>query len=62
MKDKHWPAWYSSPDGSQTDIFHAAEEVPDGWTTGAEKAKVEKAAKAVKGKKPADDDQQVIDL
>lgn len=39
MTDKNWPAWYSSPDGSETEIFHSPDDVPAGWTTGAEKAK-----------------------
>ena len=42
MKSKDWPAWYSSPDGIETEIFTSAEDVPTGWTTGAEKVKVEK--------------------
>ncbi len=41
---KNWPAWYSSPDGKQTQIFDRAEDVPAGWTTGAEKAALTKAA------------------
>lgn len=43
MTDKNWPAWYNSPDGSETEIFHSPDDVPAGWTTGAEKAKVKKA-------------------
>lgn len=39
MNDRNWPAWYSSPDGSQSKIFNSPDDVPAGWTTGAEKAK-----------------------
>ncbi len=53
--DKNWPAWYSSPDGKSSEIFSSADEVPAGWTTGAEKAslkpaKTEKAPLAQTGK------------
>jgi hypothetical protein len=57
MTDKNWPAWYSSPDGSETEIFASAEDVPTGWTTGAEKAKAEKPkTKKSKGDEPEDTD------
>ncbi len=57
MSDKNWPAWYNSPDGSETEIFASAEEVPAGWTTGAEKAKpkVAKTAEKPKAEKPKED-------
>ncbi len=55
-KDKNWPAWYSSPDGSETEIFNSADEVPTGWTTGAEKAKAEKPkTEKPKAEKPKED-------
>lgn len=45
--DKNWPAWFSGPKG-ETAIFESADDVPNGWTSGAEKraAKSEKAPKA----------------
>jgi hypothetical protein len=46
MSKSEWPAWYSSPDGSETDIFHSADKVPAGWTSGAEKRKPGKTKKA----------------
>ena len=54
MPDKNWPAWYSSPDGLETEIFHSADKVPTGWTTGAEKARVEKVEKVEKPKTKAE--------
>lgn len=40
MDDKHlWPAWFNGPNG-ETDIFSCAEDVPSGWTSGAEKRTV----------------------
>jgi hypothetical protein len=39
-----WPAWYSGPNG-ETRIFQSADEVPAGWTTGAEKSPVPGASK-----------------
>ena len=47
-KDRNWPAWYSSPDGKQTQIFQGADEVPAGWTTGAEKKALKLAPSAPK--------------
>lgn len=38
MSDKNWPAWYNGPSG-ETKIFNSADEVPTGWTSGAEKRK-----------------------
>lgn len=37
MKKLTWPAWFNSPDGKTNAIFEAAEDVPKGWTSGAEK-------------------------
>lgn len=37
MKKITWPAWFNSPDGKTSAIFETAEDVPDGWTSGAEK-------------------------
>lgn len=35
-----WPAWFSSPKGDASAIFAKAEDVPAGWTSGAEKQTV----------------------
>lgn len=43
MNDKNWPAWYNGPNG-ESRIFNSADEVPSGWTTGAEKRSAGKAA------------------
>lgn len=37
MSKLTWPAWFSSPKGDATAIFEKAEDVPTGWTSGAEK-------------------------
>lgn len=37
MSKLTWPAWFNSPDGDEAAIFSSAEDVPDGWTSGAEK-------------------------
>lgn len=39
-----WPAWFNGPNG-QTAIFEAPEDVPNGWTSGAEKLSVKGASK-----------------
>lgn len=44
-----WPAWFSSPKGDQSAIFEAPEDVPNGWTSGAEKQSAGKAPKAPAG-------------
>ncbi len=36
MSKDQWPAWFNGPDGEAA-IFHKAEDVPAGWTSGAEK-------------------------
>ena len=36
-----WPCWFTSPDGSETEIFDHESDVPRGWTTGAEKVTIE---------------------
>lgn len=43
MSDKHWPAWFNGPKG-ETAIFDKAEDVPTGWTSGAEKRTVKGSA------------------
>jgi hypothetical protein len=45
MKDLTFPAWFNGPKG-ESEIFNTPEEVPTGWTSGAEKI-------SVSGKKPA---------
>lgn len=44
-KELTWPAWFSGPKG-ETAIFESADDVPNGWTSGAEK-------QSAGGKKPA---------
>lgn len=41
-----WPAWFSSPRGEQSAIFESPDDVPNGWTSGAEKQSAGKAPKA----------------
>jgi hypothetical protein len=44
-----WPAWFSAPDGSKSAVFETPEDVPNGWTSGAEKQSAGgKPAKAAK--------------
>lgn len=40
MSKLTWPAWFNSPDGTQSQIFNDESEVPRGWTSGAEKITV----------------------
>jgi len=40
MSKLTWPAWFSSPKGDASAIFEKAEDVPAGWTSGAEKQTV----------------------
>ncbi len=48
MKQITYPAWFTSSKG-ETAIFKSAEDVPAGWTSGAEKcAANETSAKPVK--------------
>lgn len=46
MKELTWPAWFNGPKGESA-IFESPDDVPNGWTSGAEKQTV-KAAKAAK--------------
>ncbi len=34
--DKNWPAWFNGPEG-QSAVFGSPDDVPKGWTSGAEK-------------------------
>lgn len=35
MKELTWPAWFTGPKG-ETAIFESPDDVPSGWTSGAE--------------------------
>lgn len=37
MNKLTWPAWFNSPDEKSSVVFEKAEDVPAGWTSGAEK-------------------------
>lgn len=43
MAKSEWPAWFNGPKG-ETAIFDKAEDVPTGWTSGAEKRTVKGSA------------------
>lgn len=47
-----WPAWFSSPDGKSTAVFEKAEDVPNGWHSGAEKQTTDDSAAKTEKKKP----------
>lgn len=53
MEKLTYPAWFNGPKG-ETEIFKAPEDVPTGWTSGAEKIAAEKSDKKPADKKPAD--------
>jgi hypothetical protein len=40
MSNLSWPAWFNGPDG-EAEIFDKPEDVPSGWTSGAEKITVD---------------------
>lgn len=40
MSNLTWPAWFNGPNG-ETEIFTKPEDVPAGWTSGAEKITVD---------------------
>lgn len=44
MEKITWPAWFNGPKG-EAEIFHKPEDVPAGWTSGAEKITVEAKSK-----------------
>ena len=49
MSNLSWPAWFNSPSNFETAIFDKPEDVPTGWTSGAEKITVDgKPAKVAK--------------
>lgn len=52
--DKNWPVWFNGPKGESA-VFEKAEDVPNGWTSGAEKrsAKGEKSKASSPAKEPA---------
>lgn len=41
MSNLTWPAWFNSPDGKNSSIFAKPDDVPTGWTSGAEKITVD---------------------
>ncbi len=43
MSKSEWPAWFNGPKG-ETEIFESADDVPTGWTSGAEKRTVKGSA------------------
>lgn len=51
MKEITFPAWFNGPKGESA-IFESAEDVPTGWTSGAEKQSVKGAAKPAPTSKP----------
>lgn len=48
--DKNWPAWFNGPKGEAA-IFESADDVPNGWTSGAEK-RTAKGSPAKAAKEP----------
>lgn len=54
MKKITFPAWFSHPQTGQSAIFESAEDVPNGWTSGAEKQTIDsKPAKEPAKSEPA---------
>lgn len=52
MSKLTWPAWFNGPKG-ETAVFESPEDVPNGWTSGAEKQSAKgEAAKAPKSPEP----------
>lgn len=51
MKEITFPAWFNGPKGESA-IFQTAEEVPAGWTSGAEKQSIKGAKAAPAPKQP----------
>ena len=46
MANLTWPAWFDGPNG-ETEIFSTPEDVPAGWTSGAEKVTADGQATAL---------------
>lgn len=44
MKEITWPAWFNGPKG-ETAVFESPEDVPNGWTSGAEKISAKEGGK-----------------
>jgi hypothetical protein len=51
MKELTFPAWFTGPDGKSA-VFESPEDVPNGWTSGAEKQTVGGKAAAPKSAAP----------
>lgn len=51
MKDLTWPAWFNGPKGESA-VFESPDDVPNGWTSGAEKQTVKGKAAPAKVEKP----------
>lgn len=51
-KEISWPAWFNNADETRSAVFEKANDVPNGWTSGAEKIKVNR--KSEKKDKPAE--------
>ncbi len=61
--DKNWPAWFSDPKGEKSAIFESAEDVPNGWTSGADKRTAKGSGKAAPpAKEPAKAPADAADL
>jgi hypothetical protein len=53
MKELSYPAWFTGPKG-ETGIFESPDDVPNGWTSGAEKQSAKGGApKSADAPKPA---------
>jgi hypothetical protein len=61
MKELTFPAWFTGPDGKSA-VFESPEDVPNGWTSGAEKQTVKGAAKAAPVKQPEKQPEKTADL
>jgi len=56
MKNLTWPAWFNGPDG-QSAIFESPDDVPKGWTSGAEAQPAGKAPAKQPEKQPEKGDE-----
>lgn len=58
-----WPAWATSPDGSESRVFDSEAEVPAGWTYpgGVKHAKGKKSS-AARAAEELEDETQPVDL
>jgi hypothetical protein len=51
MKELSYPAWFTGPKG-ETGIFESPDDVPNGWTSGAEKQSAKGGAPKPAAKAP----------